>query len=385
MPWWEAAASGCRGGAPPKRKKEEGEPAEVKIDDPARHAGVLQGRPLPQGGANVFVAHSRFQGLIADHMVRSMSEFAGVDNHLVLDMPRAGVRSGGASWKEIVLLHPPTGDGILGRARRRRRSLETVGALLSRYRDARLFLPDIHRPLNNALYGLARKRKGGTIELCHFPDGLVNLIPVYPDILQSLKVMARALVGAVGGPPYHYYQGDLMGLSLSDRIYSLMPAKAGHGGQSVVEVPKIRPRLLDRNPHGCLFLGQDFDRIVSRKAFRNLCEGAARFSVDLGYPDLAYKPHPRETFGIGEEVFRRHGFEILRDPRPVEEIFFTRQVACVASFDSESLAHLKLLFGDDVRCVACFTTETPRHREVEERTGLRRLDLLLLCGVEPYA
>jgi hypothetical protein len=358
----------------------------VKIDDPARHAETPRGRPLPRGGANVFVAHSRFQVLIAGHMVRSMPEFAGIDNYLVLDMPpRAGARSGGASWKDIVFLRLPAEGGILGRVGHRRRSLETVGAILSRYRVARLFLPDIHRPLNNALFGMARRRKGGMIELCHFPDGLVNLIPVYPDILQSMKSVARVLVGAVGGPPYYYYRGDLMGLSLSDRIYSLMPAKEGPGGQSVVEIPKIRPRLLNRNPHGCLFLGQDFDRILSRKAFRDLCGGAARFTIDLGYPDVAYKPHPRETSGIGEEVFRRHGFEILRNPQPVEEIFFMRQTACVASFDSESLAHLKLLFGDDVRCVACFTSETPRQREVEGRTGLRLLDLLLLCGVEPYA
>jgi hypothetical protein len=357
----------------------------VKIDDPARHAGTPRGRPLPKGGANVFVANSRFQVLIAGHMVRSMPEFGGADNYLVLDLPQSRSCSGGASWKEIVFLDIPAGGRILDRARARRKSLGTVEAILSRYRSGRLFLADIHRPLNNALFGLARKRKGEAIELCHFPDGLANLMPVYPGILQNLRAVARAVVGAVGGSPYYYYEGDLMGLSLSDRIYSLMPAGAGPGGQSVVEIPKVRPLLLNGNPNGCLFLGQDYDRIVSRKAFRDLCAGAARFTINLGYRDLAYKPHSRETSGIGEEVFWKHGFEILRDARPVEEIFFTRQTACVASFDSESLAHLKLLFGDDVRCVACFTTETARYRGVGARTGLRLLDLLLLCGVEPYA
>jgi hypothetical protein len=357
----------------------------VKIDDPARHAGTPRGRPLPKSGANVFVANSRFQVLIAGHMVRSMPEFNGTDNYLVLDMPRAGSCSGDAFWKEIVFLDRPAEGRILDRARCRWKSLGTVEAILSRYRSARLFLADIHRPLNNALFGLTRKRKGEPIELCHFPDGLANLIPVYPGILENLRAMARVLVSAVGGPPYHSYEGDLTGLSLSDRIYSLMPSGAGVGGQSVVEIPKIRPILLNRNPHGCLFLGQDYDRIVPRKAFYDLCAGAARFTIALGYRDLAYKPHPREASGIGEEVFRKHGFEILHDARPVEEIYFTWQTDCVASFDSESLAHLKLLFGNDVRCVACFTTETARYRRVEARTGLRLLDLLLLCGVEPYA
>jgi hypothetical protein len=327
--------------------------------------------------ANIFAVHDRLQFLIAGHMIRSMTEFEGADNHVLLNMRADNIRLGGETWKEAVCLDPLVkGRGLFGG--RLKTPLRAVAGILDRYPSSGVFLSGLGGPLDAALASMARRRRGRGVELCGFPGGAHA--PSRRDLVGALKGAARSLFEEKApGPPWGVSAGPMDW----ERLYSFTPAGA-IGGENLVEIPKVRPLLVNTNERGCLFLGHDLGRAVPPGVLRRLSAGAARFTVNLGYRDLCYRPCPREGPDAAE-VFAAHGFEITHDARPVEEVFFTRQVACVVSWGSPALASLKLMFGDRVRCISCFSSETARYAGADGRRGRRVQDLFSSCGVELYA
>jgi hypothetical protein len=334
----------------------------------------------------LFVVHTPFQRLTADHMVRSIPTFAKADNILVLDCHPG---SGGISefWKEIVKLDPPVGGSVVGRGKVCRKALRIISAIADDYARIELLLSDIDWPLNNALFGLARKERKPSREMsiCNFPDGMGSLMLTYPDLYQQLRNIVKASLSFFGGSPYYLHGGDRMGLEVSDKVYSLMPSALPPDiRRETITIPMIEPTDSRLNPEGCLFVGQNYERFMSETTYRALCRRAAEFTHGLGYKDLLYKPHHFATSSVEVEIFQQHGFEVVRDSRPVEEMFMTDQVACVVSYNSSALVHLRMMFGERIRCISCCGRRALEATHVQVSAVRAMLDLFERCGVECY-
>jgi len=191
------------------------------------------------------------------------------------------------------------------------------------------------------------------------------------------------ILGFSGGAPYYPYKGDLMGFFYFKKIYSLLPnAISALKTNDIIEIPKFKPLELNR-VNGLLFAGQSYDYLMRDNDYLKLCLKAASLSKELGYNELFYKPHPLERNRGGMKIFEELGFKILEDRRPVEEIFLTEQLACVVSYNSSCLIHLKLLFGDDVRCVSYLNKVVSQYCNVKN-AAVEMERIFNLCGVEYY-
>lgn len=335
-------------------------------------------------GANIFVIHTAFQRLITDHMVRSMESLADHDNHLVFDC-QTGDESLSDNWKSVVRLRNPVGGSVVGSGQRCRQALSTISAIMAEYTNVELLVSDINWPLNNALFGLVRKQRGldQAISICTFPDGLGSLMLAYPNRYQQIKNIMKASLSFLGGLPYYLHRGDKMGLEISGKIYSLMPSVLPLSIQSrAIPIPMIKPLVDNFNAEACLFVGQNHDAFMSENNYREMCLRAAGFTLDLGYQDLLYKPHPFATSKVELETFSRSGFEVVTDNRAVEEMFLTKQVACVVSYNSSALVHLRMMFGDRVRCISCCGRRAIEAAPVRLSAVREMLNLFERCGVE---
>lgn len=335
--------------------------------------------------ANIFVVHSRFQLLVAQHMLAVLPQLKDCDCWLVLDMNGHNLPVANTGWHGVLQLAPPVGGTVRGNASACRMAVQKVREIAMRYRTVRLFVSDIQWPLNNALYGVLVLRANSVdhrVELCNFPDGIGCLQIVYPSRYQRIKNQIKALLGRLGGAPYFPYQGDIIGLELSDRIYSLLPAALAPLRARCIAIPQMSPALGAQEPSVCLFLGQSYDLSMTRKRFREISMEAARYTRSLGYQHHMYKPHPLESSTDAVEIFRDHGFEIVQDPRTAEEVFADRPVGCVVSYNCSALAHLKLMFGDAVRCVSVLSDQVLASKDVELEAAAKLRTVLSLCGVE---
>jgi hypothetical protein len=274
--------------------------------------------------------------------------------------------------------------GGMGRAARR--ALAQIEAVVEAYDAVRVVVSDIQWPLNNALYArLVRRRGAEAAALDNFPDGIGNLQIVYPNRWQWVKDRAKQLLGKLGGVPYAAYAGDWMGLEASDRIYSLLPTALPTLAARIAQIPLIGREHDREGTAAVLFVGQCYEQFVPAATYRAIVSSAAEFTAALGYPVRLYKPHPLERGGVASGIFEQHGFTIIDDPRPVEEIFLAQHFDCLVSYNSSALAHVKLFFGDAVRCIAVHSWDVIRHTNVEPGANEKMNTVFDLCGVEQYA
>jgi hypothetical protein len=341
----------------------------------------------PRPDVNIFLVHSRFQLLIVQHMLATMPELQERENCLVLDMSDRELPIERSRWSRVLQLDPPVGGTVRGRSAVCRSAVRSVHAIAMPYRRVSLFVSDIQWPLNNALYGsLVRgaEAPGATVELCSFPDGIGSLLIVYPNAWQRAKNVAKDVLGRLGGTPYYRYGGDIMGLELSYRIYSLLPEAIAPLQDRCVKIPTIARQAGELEKETCLFLGQSYERYLSRSQLHDLSESAARYARDLGYRHLLYKPHPREQASEMACTFRRHGFDILEDPRTAEELCLERPVACTVSYNCSALVHLKLMYGGSMRCISIFSNRMLAALNVERAAAAKMRAVFALSGVEWY-
>jgi len=331
---------------------------------------------------NIFIAHSPFQWLIANHMVKTMDEFSKYDNFLILDSLKKRDNDAYGNWQEIIILDPSIGRSVLGSGSNCRKALKIIEDICSEYQDIYLFRANLEWPLNNALIGSKLHSSSSNIVLCNYPEGIGSLLFTYPKFKQKIKTKIKSIIGLLGGAPFYSYKGDIMGMEASDRIYSLMPNVIGEGiEKSVVQIPIFEPLVLNVQLDTCIFLGQNYDNYISLQSYVDICTQAASFTNRLGFNNLFYKPHHYDISSVEREIFMSYGFSLLDDERAIEEIFLTDQYACVVSYNSSALVHLKMMLSDNVRCISCFSNQIFQYVKADRK---RCRELFELCGVELF-
>jgi len=335
---------------------------------------------------NVFIIHTPFQHLIVNHMLTTLPEFRNSDNYLVLDMNPDSINVVRSNWKRVIALNPPVGSSVIGSGKSCRRALKEIDSIINEYPKVSLFVSDIDWPLNNAVYGFINKTHDRNIKICNYPDGIGSLLVQKPDTKRKLRNVVKSFIGLLGGSPYYIYGCDIMGIEISDIIYSLMPAViTGKTDKKIVNIPKLSLEKSDMNQNGCIFIGQYFKNIMSDEKYRNMCVKAAEYTLNLGYSDLFYKPHHFANSQIESEVFLGYGFNLVSDYRPIEEIFQTQQMKCTVSYISSALLHLKMMFGEDVRCISILGVTALKDLYVKAKMIDDMQDLFKICGVEIHA
>jgi len=331
---------------------------------------------------NIFIAHSPFQYLIANHMVNSMKEFSNTDNYLILDSLSNLNNNTLNNWKEIVNLAPSVGRSVLRSGNNCRKALKTIVDICSGYKNINLFRANLEWPLNNAIIGLKLCNPNSNIVYCNYPDGIGSLVYNYPKFKHSVKTKLKHILGLMGGSPFFSYEGDIMGLEFSDRIYSLMPSVlVNRANHKLVQIPKLKPLKINIQTEACIFIGQNYDNYMSLHSYTDLSERAASYTKTLGYKELFYKAHHYDNSGVEREIFTSHGFSIIHDNTPIEDLFLSTQCACVVSYTSSALVNLKLMFSHNIRCIACFSNLTFKRSKIN---GRQYRKLFELCGVELY-
>jgi hypothetical protein len=307
---------------------------------------------------NLFLSHSPFQYFVACHMVSRMPEFREGQNYLVVDSIRADVRIHTPEWHEVIVCDPPVGGSVIGAAQRMRPVLDRVFDLFDSHRPARLFLANVQWPLNNLLRAaLVRKKYPTSIEICNYPEGIGSFRLVYANRRQRFRDRLKGVLGLISGVRYQPLQEDLMGLEMSTKIYSMLPQLLPLDLQAkAVAIPPFPMSQREVDRHTCIFLGQN-DRLLPSHLRRPLAVAAAAYCRRLPYERFLFKSHHYGESDIQREAFIDAGFEILSDTRPVEQILMADPVACVVSFTSSALVHLKMMFGHQIRCVAYFVDE----------------------------
>jgi hypothetical protein len=338
---------------------------------------------MPAERVNVFIVHTPFQHLIVNHLLKTLAEFKLADNYLVLDMDPRAVDIVESNWKKVVVLEPPVGSSVIGSGKNCRQALREIDGIISPYPEACLFLSDIDWPLNNALYGYIKKARDRNIQMCNYPDGIGSLLVQMQDRRRKFRNIVKSLIGTLGGSPYYSYNSDIMGIAISDKVYSLMPEVIRNKTErEIVTIPGLKIEKSEMNGNGCIFLGQYFRNMHSVEEERELSLRAAEFTANLGYSDLFYKPHHLAANSVEQELFLERGFQLVSDTRPVEEIFLTRQMYCTVSYISSALVHLKMMFGKEVRCISLLNlTSLDR---IFKGTGViqNMRELFRLSGVE---
>lgn len=348
--------------------------------------GMVEGNSeKPPSPTNIFVIHTPLQHLIVSQMVMGVPEFKSVPNILVLDMPSDNLDIDRSLWSEVLPLKPPVGRYFIGDGGACRRARNKIKSLIDNNGWSRLFVSDIEWPLNNALYGLRHRYEDSRVEICNFPDGLGSLLVRYPRFKRRLRSLAKKLIGLLGGLPYSFYRGDIMGLAACDAVYSLLPSALPAALNSRInEIPLFKPRSANIIPDSCLFLGQTYEYHFPPEEHLRLCQEAADFAQKLGYKTNFYKPHHFAKSETEKNIFLERDFELFEDPRPAEAVFMERQLSCVVSYNSSALVHLKMMFGEKVRCISCFNTWCNKYTITGETSLKSVIGLFDMCGVEIY-
>jgi len=338
---------------------------------------------IPGRSHNVFLAHSPFQVFMAGHMIGSMAEFRSAHNRLVIDRVWGESETDSAGWDDIVELSPPVGGTVIGAGRRLKAAVSQVVVALQAADPARLFLTNIQWPLNNAvLAAVSAENKRRSVRVCNYPEGIGSLRLVYPTAGQRLRDLMKRVVGVFNGATYRPIKSDLMGLERCDVIYSLLPhllpVEVRH---KAVAIPAFPSPTVTVERDTCIFLGQN-DRLLATALRRSVASSAANYCLTLPYKRFRYKPHHYGQSDVQRQTFLERGFEEIADSRPVEQMLMSQPVACVASFNSSALVHLKMMYGERVRCIACFPNLFGRlARSREDRSEAVR-SLFERSGVE---
>lgn len=326
--------------------------------------------------------------LIVQHMLSSIEHLSDFDNYLVVDMLQEKQTINRELWNQIIFLDPPVGGSVIGARKRCKDSIKKVGNILKNYDYINLFLSDIQWPLNNALYGKfikgECKNNRRRIELCNFPDGIVNLYFAYPNFKQKIKNIIKSLFGLVLSSPYYYFNCDIAGLEISNKIYSLMPESISEVKDKIVSIPKLRIVSNYNDINSCIFLGQPYHKLMPAKKYISLMEKAASFTKKLDYEKYYYKAHPSESTKESWNIFKNYGFELINDNRTIEEMFLYNQMGCIVSFNSSALIHLKLLYGNNLRCISCYSSIPLKYVGIKENAYKHLKSIFSLCGVECY-
>jgi hypothetical protein len=303
---------------------------------------------------NVFLAHSPFQYFVASHMIDSMPEFRSARGCLVVDRVWGGQEPDRASWDDVIDLMPPVGGSVLGAGRRMRAALRRVMTVVHTADRVRLFVTNVQWPLNNVAHAtLTTENSRRSVEVCNYPEGIGSLRLIYPTVGQRWRDRVKGALRVFGGVAYRPIKRDLMGLEQCDHVYSFWPHLLSNRVRSkAVLIPPFPAPSAPAELHTCVFLGQN-DRLVSAGQRRPAAEATAAYCRRLPYDRFLYKPHHYGQSEAQRRAFLEAGFEEIDDCRPVEQMLMARPVACVASFNSSALVHLKMMYGERVRCIAC--------------------------------
>ncbi|MEW5797253.1 MAG: hypothetical protein AB1772_12970 [Candidatus Zixiibacteriota bacterium] len=332
---------------------------------------------------NLFVAHSPFQRFIADHIVRRMPEFRDSNNYLIVDGSTQEAEVDRTGWREVTICDPPVGASVVGAGPRMRTVIQWAVYLCRQFRATRLFLTNVQWPLNNVLRATLRNETSWfLVEVCNYPEGIGSLGLVYPDWRQKMRDTAKSVLGVLTGVPYQPLREDLMGLERSDRIYSLMPhLLPEHLQAKAITIPPVPISSYAGDSRTCVFLGQN-DRLVPKRYRRPLAEAAASYCRLLPYTRFLFKSHHYGESQDQRNVFVGAGFEPLANSRPIEQLLATDPAACVVSFNSSALVHLKMMYGDRIRCVACFPDRFGKLAGQRTDRADSVSSLFARCGVE---
>ena len=308
----------------------------------------------PATSLNVFLAHSPFQYFVACHMIVSIPEYRSARNCLVVDRVWGGQEPDQGPWSDLVDLMPPVGGSVLGAGRRMRGALGRIIALVRTADLVRLFVTNVQWPLNNVvLTAVTAESSRRSVEVCNYPEGLGSLRLVYPTSGQRWRDMMKGTLGLFGGVAYRPIKYDLMGLEGCDLIYSfwphLLPDRLRGKAVAIPAFPAL-PATVEL--HTCIFLGQN-DRLVSTALRQPAAAAASAYCRKLPYDRFLYKPHHYGQSETQRSAFLEAGFEEITDSCSVEQMLLSHPVACVVSFNSSALVHLKMMYGERIRCIAC--------------------------------
>lgn len=339
--------------------------------------------------ANVFMIHTPFQNFIVHHMVRSMPDFLGADNYLVLDISKQHICVDENIWTGIVSFEQPVEWdtwSIFKSGISTKKALEKIKQIYRNYKTVSIFLSDIQWQLNNAIFGMIarNKNKNKIIRICNFPDGSVNLICPEPKNVMIAYNFIRKILGDLKGVPYRFYMGDYLGYDYVEKIYSLFPPALPDYKSKVVKIPANLHLVKKVDSDACIFLGQDYKKCMEEKQYISLRQSAVMFSKKLGYSKLYYKPHHFESWMDDISFYSHEGFSLITTKKPMEEYYMENPVACVVSYDSSALPHLKILFDNAVRCISYCGLKVLRYKGTKDSAKDKTIDLYKMTGVELY-
>jgi hypothetical protein len=299
------------------------------------------------GMVNVFLLHTPFQLYMAEYMLLSMPEFSAQRNVALVDNPTLEPNAG--LWSEVQHIRPNIGPSLIGNAGRIKSEIRRLEAQVSDVDRPQLWISNFDYPLGNAMYAWARTRPG--VGIAVYPEGIANILRSRFSWKKKLKNWIKNLYGMVHGLRIRSLGDDLSGLAFADVIYTLLPPMELETAARVVQIPRPEMNSGPSSRQGCLVCGQPLYAIMSRQEHESLTRALIDLVRGLGFSRVVYKPHPREDDSI-ERIAAASNATVLRDSRVAEVVFDQDEFACIASFVSSSLIHVKLLHGPNAQAIA---------------------------------
>lgn len=325
---------------------------------------------------NAFILHTPFQRFVAEHMLRTMSEFADAENLAVVD--EGSLELDPSLWTRVERISPPLGSRFIGNTER---VSEVVSAVIAKLGsgDVTIFMSNPDYPLSNGLVRHSRQSAG--VRLASFPEGVLNALPAGMGLKKRAKNVVKWVYGRAVGCPFTALRGDNAGLSGAHRIYTLIPDALGQFEKKLVRIP---PPAFDTNfeaGEGGIICGQPLTDFMSMPAYLDYTRRLINMGASITAGQLYFKPHPREP-EEASRIAESEGALVLQDTRIVEEVVSEMAPALLLSFSSSALLHVKLFYEDRVRCVAAGGTDVMR-RSNNSKAFCRRMESLYRhVGVE---
>jgi hypothetical protein len=325
---------------------------------------------------NVFVLHTPFQRFVAEHMLRTMSEFAGAENFAVVD--EGSLELDTSLWTRVQRIAPPLGSKFIGNTERVSEVVTSVIAELGTG-DVTIFMSNPDYPLSNGLVRHSRQTAG--VRLASFPEGVLNALPAGIGLKKRAKNVVKWVYGQAVGCPFSALRGDNAGLTGAHQIYTLIPDALGQFEAKLVRIP---PPAFDTDFEAGddgIICGQPLTDFMSTWAYLDYTRRLIQMGVSITAGQLFFKPHPREP-EQASRIAESEGALVLRDTRIVEEVVTEMAPALLLSFSSSALLHVKLFFEGRVRCVAAGANDVMRHSN-NSKAFCRRMERLYRdVGVE---
>lgn len=323
--------------------------------------------------ANIFIVHTPFQMLMAEAVATLLSSESAED-HLVTTFELPNVSPRWTSHRVISV------NGAYKRsdARKALSLAKTVFRQIGKTLRPVLISTNLEHPIVNPFYLEHTRRSEHEFEI--LSEGLLNMLPPRITWWQKCKWSAKWILRRLSATPYAFYNFDIAGTECATRIYALVKPLL----RRPLQVVFVDPRQL-RAPvmpaAGVMILGQPLQAFYSGDDLRRLWESLA-LTAEVTAPHVKlYKPHHYESTEA-KEYFRRRGYEIVEDRRPVEILFKENPVYHVVAVSSSALVHLKRIYGVDIRCTAFRPLELYARTDYQLGTPEELVELFVSNGVE---